>query len=287
MAVISKILFPVDFSPSCVAMSAYVKRAATLFGAEISLAYVVDLMSHNALELYVRTAPEISEEHLEIGQEKLNSFLASEFPVRDCPRLLAFGDAATEIAKMAKEERFDLIIMPTHAGKYRHMLLGSTTSKVLNDADCPVLTSQHAETISPRPLAHREILCAIDLSPHSKRVLRFASEIAKEAQVKLTIIHAVKARKPLPADPALDGVYQLTEERAARRRIGELQRAMGADAAVRIVAGDAKGALLEAVLQSDADVLMMGRSPQSGAFGRMRDLTYAIARDSPYPVLSI
>jgi hypothetical protein len=34
-------------------------------------------------------------------------------------------------------------------------------------------------------------------------------------------------------------------------------------------------------------VLMVGRGPQSGAHGRLRDLTYAIVRESPFPVLSI
>ena len=37
----------------------------------------------------------------------------------------------------------------------------------------------------------------------------------------------------------------------------------------------------------DADVLIIGRAPQSDPHGRVRDLTYAIVRDSPFPVLSI
>ena len=39
MGLITNILFPVDFSSSCVAMAAYVKRAATLLGAKVSLAF--------------------------------------------------------------------------------------------------------------------------------------------------------------------------------------------------------------------------------------------------------
>jgi nucleotide-binding universal stress UspA family protein len=287
MAVIAKILFPVDFSPSCVAMAEYVKRAASLLGANIYLVHVVDLMSHNAFELYARPSPDISEERLKIGQERLSSFLARELPVADCPRLLASGDAATEIAKLARGGRFDLIVLPTHAGKYRQMLLGSTTSKILKYADCPVLTSQHAETISPRPLEHREVLCAIDLSPYSRRVLRFASKVANETHSRLAIIHALETPDSRPAVPTLGGERQLIEECEARRRIGELQGTIGTDAVVRIVDSYPKEALLEAARESDADVLMMGRSPQSGAFGRMRDLTYAMARDSPCPVLSI
>jgi hypothetical protein len=43
---IRKVLFPVDFSPSCTAMAAYVHRAAALCGARVSLVHVCDLASH-------------------------------------------------------------------------------------------------------------------------------------------------------------------------------------------------------------------------------------------------
>jgi hypothetical protein len=39
--------------------------------------------------------------------------------------------------------------------------------------------------------------------------------------------------------------------------------------------------------RSDADLLVIGRSAQSNAGGRMRDLTCAVVRDSPYPVASV
>jgi len=44
---IQKILFPVDFSPSLVGMAVYVKRAAAIFGAEVTLVHVFDLSSHD------------------------------------------------------------------------------------------------------------------------------------------------------------------------------------------------------------------------------------------------
>jgi nucleotide-binding universal stress UspA family protein len=62
-ALIEKILFPVDFSASCSAMSAFVKRAAAMFGSEVALLHVCDLSSYNGFELYVRTLPEIEGEH--------------------------------------------------------------------------------------------------------------------------------------------------------------------------------------------------------------------------------
>lgn len=285
---ITTILFPVDFSPSCVSMAAYVKRASSIVGAKVSLVHVFDPASYNGFEIYLRPSKEIAEEHDEVAHIKLNEFLADEFPLSENPRIIVAGDAATEIAQLAASKGFDLIIMPTHAGSFRRMLLGSTTAKVLNDADCPVLTSRHAGTIAPRPLDHREFLVAIDLSPDSERVLSFAHDAAVQARAKLHIIHAIQS-----GDPNLRHQFSFAEQvysaegEEARQRIAHLQQQIGSDAPVRVVVGSVKDALLEGARLSDADALIIGRSPHSGGSGRLRDLTYAIVRDSPFPVLSV
>jgi nucleotide-binding universal stress UspA family protein len=284
---IEKILFPVDFSPSCAAMSTYVKRAATIFGSQVTLIHVCDLASHNGFELYVRSLQEIAEEHWSIARRKLDSFLESEFPPATCPRILRSGEAAAQIAELARTGGFDLIAMPTHAGRFRQMLLGSTTAKVLNDAECPVLTTEHAETISPRLLEHREWVCAIGLSRDSERVLRLASRAAAEVRAKLSVIHAIHAGALAPIQ--LDDREQLEspETKDARRSLDELQETVGCKATVRIAIGPVKKALLDATRRSAADVLIIGRTPKSGALGRLRDLTYGLVRDSPVPVLSV
>jgi hypothetical protein len=48
MPSIASILYPVDFSPSCIAMAPYVKRAAALLEARVSLVHVVDPTGYNA-----------------------------------------------------------------------------------------------------------------------------------------------------------------------------------------------------------------------------------------------
>jgi nucleotide-binding universal stress UspA family protein len=167
------------------------------------------------------------------------------------------------------------------------MLLGSTTAKVLDGVDCPVVTSRHAETIAPRPLEHREWLCAIGLGEDSERILRFAHQAAAEARSHLHIIHAIQAGDPgLPVRLDLEEEIQTEEKQEARERIADLQRRVGSQAPVRIVVGPIKDALLEAARRFDADLLMIGRGPR-GAADRLRDLTYAVVRDSPFPVLSI
>ena len=283
-----KILFPVDFSTACVAMAPFVKRAAAIWGAKVTLVHVFDLYSHDAVQLYVRPLSEVAEEQQSLARDKLNSFLKSEFPVEECPRVLLSGDAARKIVHLARTNGFDLIIMPTHAGFFRRTLLGSTTAKVLNDADCPVLTTQHAETISPRKLEHREWVCAIGLGTDSERVLQYASRAAAAAHANLTLVYVIPANGgDLPVQLDLEERLQGAKREAASRRIEELQRAAGSHAPVRIATGAIKDGLTEEARRLRADVLVMGRSPQSGASGRMRDLSYAVIRDAPCPVLSV
>jgi nucleotide-binding universal stress UspA family protein len=287
MGLISNILFPVDFSPSCVAMAPYVKRAAAILSARVSLIHVFDPNSYTGVEVYVRGPMVIADEHRQLASQRLDAFLHKEFPPSHHPRILVSGGVAEGISETARSG-FDLIIMPTHAGVFRRMLLGSTVAKVLNDADCPVETSRHAETIAPRPMEHREFLCAIGLTDDSERVLRFAHQLSTEAGAQLRILHAIQSADPrLPVRLDLEEQVQSVERLQARERIEALQQKMGSRARVRIAIGPVKEALLLAVRQSDADALIIGRSPRSGAEGRLRDLTYSMVRDSPVPVISV
>ena len=222
MGLITNILFPVDFSSSSIAMGPYVKRAAALLDARVSLIHVFNPFSNNGLEQFVRVPAEIAEEHEEIARRKLDAFLAKEFPVAQHSRILVAGDPAHEIAKAA-HHGFDLIMMPTHAGAFRRMLLGSTTAKVLDSADCPVATSLHAEKIAPRPMEHREWLCAIRLSKDSERVLRFAHRASQQAGANLRIVHALPGSDPeLPVRLDVDEQIQSAEKQEACDRFDAL-----------------------------------------------------------------
>ncbi len=62
---------------------------------------------------------------------------------------------------------------------------------------------------------------------------------------------------------------------------------MGSRVRVTIAIGPIKDALAETARRLQADVLVIGRSSQPGAQGRLRDLTYAMVRDAPCPVMSV
>lgn len=96
---IRKILFPVDFSSSCEAMAAYVRRAAEMFRAQVTLIHVCDPASHNGFELVVRSPQDIAEEHLSVAVERLDSFLQSDFPPAAYRRIVLRGEASEEISQ--------------------------------------------------------------------------------------------------------------------------------------------------------------------------------------------
>jgi nucleotide-binding universal stress UspA family protein len=112
--------------------------------------------------------------------------------------------------------------------------------------------------------------------------------LSAEAHANLRIIHAVQAANSLVSRSlALEEWTQSEERQQAHERIDALQRRVGSRAPIQIAVGQIKQALVEAARQSDADLLIIGRDSHSGVQGRLRDLTYAMVRDSPYPVLSV
>jgi hypothetical protein len=112
LEMIKKILFPVDFSPACAAMAGYVRSVAKVFGAGVTLLYVVNLVSRNGFEIYVRPEPEIEEENRALAQDKLNSFLHTEFPASESNRQRFF----LRSHRHAHARR----TLPPHAARFHH-----------------------------------------------------------------------------------------------------------------------------------------------------------------------
>lgn len=247
-----------------------------MFRSSVTVLHVCDLASYNGFELYVRSPQEIAETHLSVARDELESFLASEFPQATCRRILRSGDAATEIMDVARTEEIDLIIIPTHAGQFRRLVLGSTTAKVLAQVLCPVLTTKHAETIVPPPLDHRIWVCAVSLSSDSERVLSFASRAAATVGAKLSVVHVIDDHDPID-----------TVEKSARRRMEKLCQKVGWEGERKIAVGSRKQALLEAARSCNADLIVIGRTLSSGPFDQIQGLSYELIRDSPCPVVSV
>jgi nucleotide-binding universal stress UspA family protein len=273
-----RILFPVDFSERCSDAARMVETFTGHFQAELTLLYVLEPLTYN----------DIPFDATNLTQEQLNGYLAQELKHFDVNRVLLHGDAASKIAAYAQSEQFDLIMMPTHGyGRFRRLMLGSVTAKVLHDAHCPVWTGVHMEQV-PRleDIAFRKIVCAIDLGEQSCPTLRWAKEFAAEFGASLTVVHAIPAAK--------DVVSLYADEKAkekliahATERIQAVKDCVGVAADVSIIADEIPFAVCGCAGREKADLLAIGRSVQEGMLGRLRTNAYSIIRQSPCPVISV
>lgn len=263
---LKRILFPVDFSERCRGAAAYVEALVGRFDAELILLHVIEATYNSALE----------DVHLSKLQ-KLDTFFGQDLKQLRVKKLVDHGEAAQKIIECASTHHADLIMIPTQGmGIYRRLILGSTSAKVLHDADCPVWTGVHLEDAPPLDaVACKRIVCAVDLKPSSTRVLDWAARLAEEYQAELTLVHVVSG----------------DETRQARREIHEaldrLQEAARARAVVRVETGEVSKVVADLSGGLKADLLVIGRKAEAGVLGRLEMTAYSIIRQSPCPVVSV
>lgn len=286
---INKILLPVDFTEASARAGKQAAALARHFHSEILLLHVVTPPSYAGGALdggYVVAMQDLMADAIERAGKDLDAFLAPEFAGLTVRKLLLEGDAARGIVQTAREEQAKLIVMPTHGyGPFRRFILGSVTAKVLHDSEVPVLTGAHLEEARNGDFAIHNVLCAVDLSVHSRNTVCWGGQMAAEFGAKLTLAHitpGVEIYGP-------GGVYAAPEWRealisSAAQQMAKLQEQMGTHAETFIECGDVPRLLKVAAEQTKADLLVVGRSPTGG---RLRTSGYAIIREAGMPVLSV
>ena len=136
---LKRVMVPVDFSENSHSVLAYVSGLSRAFGAQITLLYVVPT-TVVPLEAY-ELAPDY-ETLTQWGEENLANLKKEEFGDADhVTTSVRTGEPYVEIVEAAKETECDLIVMSTHGHSgFRHLMLGSTTERVVRSSSIPVLT---------------------------------------------------------------------------------------------------------------------------------------------------
>ena len=145
----TKILVPVDFS-SCSEEAFRVALAlARTFQAELLLLHVIDtsaLATYNQLGLLPVPSDAQGQKRRLRHHARLNvrRLLESE-STKDVTvtRIVLEGGPFVEIAKTARMEKVDLVVMGSYGGRsgsVDKIFFGSTAEKVVRTAGCPVLT---------------------------------------------------------------------------------------------------------------------------------------------------
>ncbi|MCF8067627.1 MAG: universal stress protein [Desulfobacterales bacterium] len=140
---IKKILWPTDFSRIAKLALPQVRSLTEKYDAEIHVLYVIEDIAHHeswygAFEKE-RISKLIKRGH-EVATERLEQ-ICSKY-LEDCPRYIrhiAVGDPAQEILKLIRQEKIDMVVMPTR-GQNSIFPFGSVTEKIVKNAPIPVLT---------------------------------------------------------------------------------------------------------------------------------------------------
>ncbi|MGA2716531.1 MAG: universal stress protein [Bryobacteraceae bacterium] len=285
-----RILFPVDFSDRCRTVAPFVNAIAKRDGASVTLVNFIEIpaMWYGAAE--APCIPELSLPHwIEESEHSLTFFAAEFFPGLQTKIVAEEGDPGSCIVELARASKTDLIMLPTRGrGRFRAMLLGSVTAKVLHDAECPVWTAAHAEESSyPSAMEWRNVVCAIDTTPEALSLIRYAGELASSYHAQVHLIHAVPPPMETRPEKYFDREFEVFLKEAACKRIAEMQREAGTNFRLCIEAGKTSAVVAAAAEDNEADLVLIGRGALPHFGGRLRTNVYAIVRDAPCPVLSI
>ena len=143
---LKRILVPTDFSDSAEHALKYAVRLGKPFKANIFVLHVFHLQEYLALlsdrdQTDAGAASEVLEAAKNRAGNKLEELVrrSEDKEVALLPILLV-GVPFEEIVRYAAERDVDLIVMPTHGRTgVAHLLLGSTSERVISHSVCPVL----------------------------------------------------------------------------------------------------------------------------------------------------
>ena len=141
---IRSILLPTDFSECAECALPYAAQWARVTGARIICLHVIEtLMPPVGYAPVAEPLPAVDmSEQLQQSAERELPKLSEreECAGLDVEEVIAHGEAASEIVRVARERDVDLIVISSHGRTgLGRMLFGSTAESVVRHAHCPVL----------------------------------------------------------------------------------------------------------------------------------------------------
>ena len=154
-----KVLVTTDFSGTSLEAVPVAAELAGHFGACLCVVHVLpvdtptpwDVPPYADFGLASIPLPEYEGQVRREVERRLGQLLAKHVPSTvTVETVVARGDAAAEIGRIAKERGVDLIVIATHGWTgWRHLVFGSVAERVLREAPCAVLSIRCPAAPSP------------------------------------------------------------------------------------------------------------------------------------------
>jgi nucleotide-binding universal stress UspA family protein len=173
---INRILIPYDFSETAALSLEHAVFMAKLLKADIYLLHILESVSFTSA---FGAAFGNVDKKLETESNTKLEEIARQIHVGNGITVKCFtevGRIYRKIVEVAKRESIDIIIMGTHGvSGYKKFNVGTNTSKVVEEAHCPVISVQ---THSKR-IGFKKIVLPIDDTAQSRHKVNYALEVAR------------------------------------------------------------------------------------------------------------
>lgn len=204
---------------------------------------------------------------LSMARERLQSTadaLQLRFDITVDERLVV-GSLITEIRSIADELSSGLLVCGARGESLlRHMLLGSTAERMLNNTTRPLLVVKQA------PHQHyKTVLVPVDFSTSSVRSIQHARMVAPDAQLVVLHVFEVPFEGHLRyanVDEETINHYRVVALHEASQRLQALCKEAGLsarDSRHVVMQGDPANRILEQESEQDADLIVMGKQGES------------------------
>lgn len=257
------ILVGTDFSQNADAAIDWAVELAKQQGARVELIHAVTIPP--STPGYVMPGPLFDEEVRQAALDRLGkaAALLREKGV-EVDTHLGLGTPSMVIVDRAEETSALAIVMGTRGlTGWRHLLLGSTTERVVHGAPCPVLAVHPQDLGGHRPI--RTILVPTDFSEDAAVAIRTAHRLLAplEQDARLVLIHAFNlpieytAYGPIPTslnylqDTGLEAERRLQEAAEGLEREGLTVETVARE-------GDPAVVIVEEAQKRGADLIAMG-----------------------------
>ena len=297
MVSINRILCPIDFSDFSLDALRHGLGLAQWYSAELTLFHVYQVSQPLPDERLPGSVPVFMDVDPNRIAEEVRRFCAPLVGPsgRNVEVVVRPGDAAREIRKEAERVPSDLLILGTHGRSgFERLFLGSVTEKVLRSPRVPVLTIPPPVREPGSPL-YKTILCPLEFSPASFRALEYALSLAKEADARLILLHAIEdvlgdARaQPLGHLSVSEYYHQLEQDAVTRlRAVVPDEARVWSRPEERVVKGRAHQEILKVVADEHVDLIVMGVQGK-GVMNRFvfGSTTHRVIREARCPVLTL
>jgi nucleotide-binding universal stress UspA family protein len=150
MLPITSILVPIDFSQHSQQALIYAKEWAKQWSATLHLIHVIEPVIFPVDWGYTPVdLSDVEKEYQQTAENELTKIIESlhNDGYSAIPQVLHGGRSSDEIIQYAKDHGISMICIATNGrGGVEHLLLGSTTERVVRKAPCPVLVIRPTTT---------------------------------------------------------------------------------------------------------------------------------------------